>query len=179
MTQPSQLRGLSRRDLMSRGTALGAAFVVGQGFLLHARTGLALETQALTPGTMATLVQLARDIYPHDRIPDDAYLRAVAGHDERAAADEAHKALIENGVAALDALAEAAGATGYLGLGWEDDRVALLRQIESGSFFQTVRGGLVVDLYNQKEVWLRFGYEGSSYEYGGYLTRGFDDITWI
>ena len=33
-----------------------------------------------------------------------------------------------------------------------DDRVAILRGMEDSAFFQTVRGGLVTGLYNQKEV---------------------------
>jgi hypothetical protein len=42
-----------------------------------------------------------------------------------------------------------------------------------------VRGDLIVSLYNQKEVWPRFGYEGSSAEHGGYINRGFADIDWL
>lgn len=179
MTRPSDLRGLSRRELIARGTAFGGAFVIGEGFLAHAKAGVALVTQSLQPATFVTLVQVARDTYPHDRIPDEAYMRAVKGHDEQAATDDAHKALIEGGIATLDTLAQAKGASGYAGLGWEDDRVALLRQIEDSAFFQTVRGGLVVSLYNQKEVWPHFGYEGASYEHGGYIDRGFDDISWL
>ena len=57
--------------------------------------------------------------------------------------------------------------------------MALLHQIESGGFFQAVRAGLVVGLYNQKEVWPIFGYEGESFSKGGYMDRGFDDIAWL
>ena len=67
----------------------------------------------------------------------------------------------------------------YAAVGWEAERVALLRQVENEPFFQTVRGGLVVSLYNQKEVWPLFGYEGESASKGGYVSRGFDDITWL
>ena len=31
----------------------------------------------------------------------------------------------------------------------------------------------------QKEVWPKFGYEGSSAEHGGYIKRGFADIDWL
>lgn len=172
-------RGLTRRELLRQGTALGAAFIAGSGFLAHATDAWAMELEALSPASMATLIQMARDIYPHDRIPDRHYAAAVKGHDAQAAADPAHKALIEAGVAALDTMAQPNGAPGYLGLGWESDRVALLRQIESEPFFQAVRGGLVVGLYNQKEVWPVFGYEGESYSKGGYIDRGFDDIDWL
>jgi len=179
MTVTPSPRGMSRRELLQRGTALSAAFVAGTGFLASARDAWAMELKALSPAAMATLIQMARDIYPHDRIPDENYAIAVKGHDDKAAEDEAHKALIEDGVATLDNMAVGAGAPSYLGTGWEADRVALLRQIESTGFFQAVRGGLIVSLYNQKEVWPYFGYEGESFSKGGYIERGFDDIAWL
>ena len=40
-------------------------------------------------------------------------------------------------------------------------------------------GDLIVSLYNQKELWPKFGYEGSSAEHGGYIKRGFADIDWL
>ncbi|MBS3650701.1 gluconate 2-dehydrogenase subunit 3 family protein [Pseudaminobacter sp. 19-2017] len=169
--------GLSRRELLKRGSAAGALFVIsGSAVLLSATESWALETSALKPETMATLIQMARDIYPHDQVPDRYYAIAVKSHDEQAGKDPAHKELIENGIADLD---RRSGVGGYTGLGWEEDRVAVLRQIETTPFFQTVRGGLVVSLYNQKEVWPIFGYEGESYSKGGYIKRGFDDIEWL
>ncbi len=179
MTPLPNPRGMTRRELLKQGTALGAAFVAGAGFLAHATDAWAVELKALSPETMATLIQMARDIYPHDRVADQYYAVAVKGHDDKAAEDSGHKALIEDGVADLDARARAAGAPSYLGVGWEIDRVALLREIDSGGFFQAIRGGLVVGLYNQKEIWPVFGYEGESFSMGGYIDRGFDDIAWL
>ena len=52
----------------------------------------------------------------------------------------------------------------------------------SGWIFVAVLVGIalfIVSLYNQKEVWPRFGYEGSSAEHGGYINRGFADIDWL
>ncbi|MDA4634724.1 Twin-arginine translocation pathway signal, partial [Escherichia coli] len=66
-----------------------------------------------------------------------------------------------------------------LGLDWEEHRLKLLRQIEDTPFFQTIRGGLVTGIYNQKELWPLFGYEGESYSKGGYIARGFSDIEWL
>ncbi len=172
-------RSLSRRELLQRGTALTAAFVVGGGFLVHAKDSWALELKALSPETMATLIQLARDIYPHDKVADRYYAIAVKSHDEKAASDASHKSLIEDGVATLNTMAIATGARSYLGIGWEIDRVAILRQIQNTPFFQAIRGGLITGLYNQKDVWPIFGYEGESFSKGGYLDHGFDDITWL
>ncbi|MEO1775996.1 MAG: Twin-arginine translocation pathway signal [Pseudomonadota bacterium] len=170
---------MTRRDLLASGAAVTTALVVGGGFVAHSTDAWAMEVKALKPQTMATLIQMARDTYPHDRIADKNYAIAVKGHDDTAAEDEAFRTMIEDGVADLDATAAAKGNGSYLGTGWEIDRVAMLREIEDSPFFQTIRGGLIVGLYNQKEVWPVFGYEGESYSKGGYLQRGFDDISWI
>jgi hypothetical protein len=135
-----------------------------------------LETTHLEPETMATLIRLACDIFPHDQLADKYYAIAVKGHDEQTGKDAAHKTLIEDGIADLD---KRAGTGGYRGLGWEDDRVAILHAIEATPFFQAVRGGLVVSLYNQKEIWPVFGYEGDPYAKGGYIERGLNDIEWL
>lgn len=170
--------GLSRREILKHGGTAGAlmALVVSGGAVLSADRAWGMETSALTPQTMATLIQLARDIYPHDQVADKYYAIAMKAHEVEAAKSEAHKVLIEEGVADLD---KRAGAGGYRGVGWESDRVAILRTIETTPFFQAVRGGLVVGLYNQHALWPIFGYEGESFSKGGYLHRGFNDIDWL
>ncbi|MBX3568980.1 MAG: gluconate 2-dehydrogenase subunit 3 family protein [Rhizobiaceae bacterium] len=167
---------ISRRELLRRGTAAGALLVVSGSAVLSTQEAWGMETTALKPETMATLIQMARDVYPHDQVPDKYYAIAVKAHEDGAGKDPAHKELIETGIADLD---QRAGPGGYLGLGWEEQRVKLLQAIEETPFFQAVRGGLVVGLYNQKEVWPIFGYEGESYSKGGYIARGFDDIEWL
>jgi len=87
--------------------------------------------------------------------------------------------MLKIGIGTLNNLAAKAGNVDYVSTGWEADRVKMLKSIESTNFFSTIRGGLVVGIYNQLEVWKRLGYEGSSFEHGGYLTRGFDDIAWL
>ena len=167
-------KGLTRRQLLSRATAAGASFVVGSGFLAAPNAAWAIETTNLAPETFATLVQMARDIYPHDKVSDEFYVAAVKGYDNADAA-----AGIEAGIAALDAAAQGKGFDSYLATGWERDRVDILRGMEDSAFFQQIRGGLVTGLYNQKAVWPIFGYEGSSFEFGGYIDRGFNDINWL
>ncbi len=174
-----ELYKLTRRQLLTRGLVLGSGLVVGSSFIAADNAAWAMEVKALAPQTMATLVQMARDIYPHDNFGDALYANAVKGHDATAADDAEFLSMIEGGAKQLDAIAVENGNSSYVGTGWEADRVAILKTIESEPFFQTIRGGLVVGLYNQPEVWNLLGYEGSSYEKGGYLARGFDDINWL
>lgn len=150
------------------------AFLCGPNFLAGKGAAWAMEVQNVTPQAMATLVQMARDIYPHDYVGDEFYAAAVKGYDTLEAAPG-----IEAGVADLDAAARNAGHASYAAIGWEADRVALLRGMEKSPFFQQIRGGLVTGLYNQKAVWPLFGYEGESFSKGGYLRHGFDDIAWV
>lgn len=174
MTTTSQQKGMTRRELLSRSMAAGASLVIGAGFVAGANGAWAMETAALTPETMATLIQMARDIYPHDHVADEYYAIAVKGYDSAEVAEG-----IEAGIAKLNEAAQAAGHDNYLAMGWERDRVDVLRAMEDDPFFQQIRGGLVTGLYNQKAVWPLFGYEGESFSQGGYIDRGFNDINWL
>jgi len=174
MTTTSQQRGLTRRELLSRTMAAGASFAVGSSFVAANDAAWATEMNALKPDSFATLVQMARDIYPHDQVADEYYVIAVKGYDTPQEVDAA-----EAGIEMLNGAARGKGFGRYLDVGWERDRVDILRGIEDSAFFQKIRGGLVTGLYNQKEVWPLFGYEGESYSMGGYIDRGFDDITWL
>jgi len=165
---------LTRRQLLKRGTAFGATFVIGQGFISASNAAWAKTVDTLKPETFATLVQMARDIYPHDKIGDEFYVIAVKGYDNPDTAEG-----VTEGIGLLNATATKHGYDNYLSVGWERDRVAILRDIESEPFFQQVRGGLVTGLYNQKAVWPVFGYEGESFSKGGYLDHGFNDINWL
>ena len=178
------MREIDRRTQFSRrgflrttGAAVPAAAIAGTA--IGAGAAWAQDAKTISPHAMATLVKAARDIFPHDHIGDVFYVRAVAPWDAQAGKDEATKAMLTDGIARLDADAQDAHSTNYLGVPWESDRVALLRGIEHTNFFRTLRKDLVVSLYNQPEIWPKFGYEGSSAEYGGYLARGFDDINWL
>jgi hypothetical protein len=174
MREVDPRRSYSRRFVLK---AAPAAAAVGAAGLAAADAWA--EGGALTPATMKTLMKVARDIYPHDALGDQYYIAAVTPWNDKAAADPKVKALIEGGIAQLDAAAMAAHALPYARVGWEEERVALLRGIEKGDFFRALRADLVVSLYNQHDLWPKFGYEGASFDKGGYIERGFNDIDWL
>jgi hypothetical protein len=147
---------------------------MGAGFLAAPNAAWAYAPSHLAAETFATLVQMARDIYPHDQVADEFYVVAVKGYDTAEAAEG-----VQAGIAALNAAAQGKGFDSYLAMGWERDRVDILRGMEDSAFFQQIRGGLVTGLYNQKAVWPIFGYEGESFSEGGYIDRGFNDINWL
>jgi hypothetical protein len=179
------MREVDRRSKYNRRVFLQGAATAVPAVAVATSAGLSIEdawaddATALTPATLKTLVKVARDIYPHDFLGDSYYIAAIKPWDGKAAKDPTVKSLINDGVSRLDADANDRHKVPYAQVPWEADRVALLQRIERTAFFQKIRGDLVVSLYNQKELWPKFGYEGSSAEYGGYIKRGFADIDWL
>lgn len=173
-------RQVHRREfLRGAATVPPAAAAAAAGLAIAPDAAWATDLRSLKPATMTVLARAARDIYPHDRLADRYYIAAVLPYDDKAAGDAALKALLEDGAAQLDAESRKRFGRDYIRVGAEEQRVQVLRAVEATAFFQKLRGDLVVSLYNQKEVWPKFGYEGSSFEHGGYLHRGFDDIDWL
>jgi hypothetical protein len=164
----------SRRFMLKAGAAaLPAIAVAGSLGDAWAQGG------ALKPETMKTIVKVARDIYPHDILGDSVYIAAVTPWNDKAGQDSAVKAMLEDGVMRLNMAAQDAHKSAYADVAWEVDRVELLRGIETSEFFQQLRADLVVSIYNQHDIWPKFGYEGSSADKGGYIHRGFGDIDWL
>ena len=94
--------------------------------------------------------------------------------DKQAAGDAALRKLLTDGVARLDA------ARGLPWLALSDGaRIAVLKSIETGEFFATVRMATINNLYTNPLVYRFFGFEGCFDEHGGYVNRGFDDIGWL
>jgi hypothetical protein len=171
--------GLDRRRFITNSAATAAFMTIAGSAVIHTGEAWGLETKALQPEVMRRLIRMARDIFPHDRLPDRFYAIACKTYDEKSAGDTKLKAMIESGVAQLDAAARKAHQVPYVAVGWEAQRVALLKSVANGPLFKKLRGDLVVGLYNQKEVWPYFGYEGESASKGGYIARGFNDIAWL
>jgi hypothetical protein len=120
------------------------------------------------------LVRLLRVAYPHERFPDGPYERTAEAIEDAARANAADDRALTQGLAGLDR-----GAGGdFLAL---DDAAAeaLLRDRADEYFFRRIRSTAVVALYDNAEVWELLGYEGPSFDQGGYLHRGFDDLDWL
>ena len=171
---------VTRRRVLGAGTASLVAFtIMPGGMIIGAGNAWAATAKALKPKTFATVLQMARDIYPHDFVADKHYAGVVSGLDDAAAKNKGDKKAFENGVNLLNVAAISEYGAAYVDVRWEAHRVALLRGMEQDSFFQRVRGALVGGLYGNAEVWPLFGYEGPSASKGGYIERGFDDIDWL
>jgi hypothetical protein len=54
-----------------------------------------------------------------------------------------------------------------------------VQAIEGNPFFGAVRGQCITSLYDNDMAYKVFGYPGSSWQKGGYITRGFQDLKWL
>lgn len=165
-----------RQFLQSSGLTIAGTVVAGSLGAMLPKTAKALEelTATLDQHTAMTLGRVCRHIYPHDEIGDSYYAKIIEGFNEKAKADPSFAKLLQDGVASLDSV---------YGVEWLDlsdgYKLKALKSIETTPFFQTVRSSIVTGLYDQPLVWRHFGYEGPSWKLGGYIDRGFDDISWL
>ena len=151
-------------------TSGGSAWIVGPG------RAWAAEMQALDAELAETLLHMTRALYPHDFLGDAHYAAVVADLDAEAAGfdDKERLEMLRSGMLELN---DAAGGT--FTSANDEQREQALARIAGSPFFEAVRGKTIVSLYNQPEVWKQFGYEGPSYEQGGYLFNGFNDLDWL
>ncbi len=172
-------RRFSRRGFLAGSAATVAAVAATGGTVLaDAQTTSPADARALRPEEVRTLVKFTRDLFPHDRLDDSFYARAVAPLQQEAAKDASIRRLLSGGIEQLNHLAMSSSGKPYADVSDETARVAIVRKIETGAFFNKVYNDTIVGLYNQSEVWPKFGYEGPSSAKGGYLHRGFSDIDW-
>ena len=171
------VKGINRRQFLhASGLVVASAAVSGGTLWFRPSIAWAMSFHTLDEHTAKTLLKMSRHLYPSPSIDDDQYARTVEGLDAKAKSDRALAKLLQDGVASLDASAQGK---------WLDasDEVSLqtLKGMEATPFFQTVRGSLVGadGPYNLPAVWKKLGYQGSSWQFGGYLNRGFGDIAWL
>jgi len=167
-----QLVTLNRRELLKTTTGLLTGCVVTGSplFLIAPGRAWAVDLTTLTSSEGAALMSLTRTIAPHDKLDDAAYALVVQAVDGDASKDaNAHK-MIKEGLARLG---EGFAATS------ENERVEVLKKIETSAFFQTMRVKTLQVLYSNSIAYAYFGYEGEAFSKGGYLFRGFNDLRWL
>ncbi|MFC7376407.1 MULTISPECIES: hypothetical protein [unclassified Brachybacterium] len=121
-----------------------------------------------------TLVALIKAAFPHERVPDAAYERTAAVVRKQAEESTWMRVKLAQG---LDSLQGLAG--GIFHELTPQQALPLLGRIQHTTYFGFVRQTSVVTLYEDEEVWEALGYEGPSFDQGGYIDRGFDDLDWL
>lgn len=167
--------GITRRQFLAASTTLiGTLWASSSALLALAPSRVwALDLKAFDERTGRALLAVTRQIFPHESLDDAVYALVVKALDE-GAATSADKALLSDGVQALD---QAAGGD-WLAL-TPAARLAEVTKIARNPFFEKIRSTAVVALYNNELAFAHFGYQGEAFSKGGYLERGFNDLKWL
>lgn len=133
-----------------------------------------LNDTALTEEARSVLIRVIRVAFPHPSFPDAPYERTADTILAEAEASTWFRVAVTQGLLTLSHLAGG----DFRDL---DDAAAtsVLRRIEGTEFFGFVRRTTVLNLYDNADVWEVLGYEGPSFDKGGYVDRGFDDLDWL
>lgn len=165
---------------VTRRFLLRSAMLVTAGLALPAVAAGAVAAAPLSDAQKTTLLRMARDVYPHEGFLDDAPYQAVI--DAILTESEANPQvaeLLSRGLADLEQRARSIHRRPYVQISRPEQREGVLRTIELTDFFQKIKGGLLMGLYNNKSLYPKFGYDGSSWETGGFIDKGFDKIDWF
>jgi len=163
MAEPST----TRRQFMLASLAFSGLAVSGASLLRGAAAWA-------STGDSAGLARFARLLFPHDDIPDEVYAETMASVLSGFEASAETSGLLDTATTALDAQQDK---------NWfdidEKAQVSAIRNIQGEAFFAAILAAVRGAFYYHPAVWQHINYPGSSKEYGGYLHRGFDDISWL
>ena len=166
---------LARREFL-KGSGLVFGTLVSGSLLagLAPSNAWALELKKLSSAEGQTLMAMGRVLYPHKRLPDAVYALLAKDLDAKAAGDAASAKMLQDGIAWLNS-----SAGGNFAKASAAKRDEIVRGMEGTAFFGTVRGQCITSLYDNDMAYAVFGYPGSAWEKGGYITRGFQDLKWL
>ena len=166
---------LARREFL-KGSGLLMGTLVSGSLLatLAPSTAWALELKKLSTAEGQTLMAMGRILFPHKKLPDAVYALLAKDLDGKAAGDAGAAKMLQDGVAWLN---KSGG--GNFAKASEKQRNDIVRSMEGTAFFATVRGQCITSLYDNDMAYAVFGYPGSAWEKGGYITRGFQDLKWL
>jgi hypothetical protein len=174
MSEKQSAAGLTRRTLIKAAGAGVTVYVLWSSpTWLGPRLALAANLATLDEAQAKLMLAMARQLFPHDSLGDEYYWVVVESIDKDMAASPELAKRIHDGLAQLNA---AAG--GNFAALDAAKQTAAIEKVESAPFFADMLNKTQFYFYNNKAVWPKFGYEGSSWEKGGYINRGFDDVTW-
>ena len=166
---------LTRRSLLrGSGVLLGTLATGSVLTALAPSRAWAVELKTLSSAEGTTLMKMGRTLYPHAKLPDAVYALLAKDLDAGATADSKTTTLLRDGIVSLD---KAAG--GNFTKASSAKQLAAVKSMEATPFFAAVRGKCVTSLYDNDMAFAALGYPGSSWEKGGYITRGFQDLKWL
>lgn len=172
---PKSDLALARREFLKGSGILMGTIATGSALASLVPSPVwAVELKTLSKAEGEALMKMGRVLYPHKKLADAVYALLAKDLDAKAAGDAGAAAQLRDGVAALN---RAAG--GSFAKANDKKKLEIVKVMEGEPFFTTVRGQCITSLYDNDMAYATFGYPGSAWEKGGYITRGFQDLKWL
>jgi hypothetical protein len=133
-----------------------------------------LNATRMTDEARTLLVRVLRVAFPHPEFPDGPFERTADTILEEANNSTWWRVALTQG---LNSLNDVSG--GDFTTLSDEEALSVLRRVETSTFFGFIRRTAVLNLYDDAEVWEALGYDGPSFDKGGYVDRGFDDLDWL
>lgn len=131
------------------------------------------------PGDAGDLIVLATVLFPHDQLSRRPYEDVVGALMGSARTDPVLLRVLLAGLESIRvSLPSAASGSSIAGAGVSAVESALA-QHEGTVFFRSLRDFVRAALYVHPEVRQALGYPGAAFDAGGYLHRGFNDLSWL
>ena len=161
---------LARREFL-KGSGVLMGSLAGSSLLALAPSSVwAVELKNLSAAEGQTIMAMGRVLYPHKKLPDAVYALLAKDLD----ANKDNTKMLKDGVAELN---KAAG--GDFSKASDAKKLEVVKAMEKTAFFGAVRGQCITSLYGNDMAYAAFGYPGASWDKGGYITRGFQDLKWL
>ena len=166
---------LARREFLKGSGILMGGIAAGSALAALAPSpAWAVELKTLSTAEGQALMKMGRTLYPHKKLADAVYALLAKDLDGKASGDAATAKLLKDGIAALNG---AAG--GNFAKAPAKKQLEVVKAMAGQPFFAAVRGQCITSLYDNDMAYATFGYPGSAWEKGGYITRGFQDLKWL
>ncbi|MFZ2649483.1 MAG: twin-arginine translocation signal domain-containing protein [Burkholderiaceae bacterium] len=166
---------LARREFLKGSGILMGTIATGSAIAALAPSPVwAVELKTLTKAEGEAIMAMGRVLFPHAKLPDAVYALLAKDIDANASSGADAARMIRDGIATLNQ----GGGGNFAGADLATRRLTVT-QMEGNPFFNKVRGQCITSLYDNDMAYATFGYPGSSWEKGGYITRGFQDLKWL
>lgn len=156
---------------------LGAYLAWAGGlFLPWTRPGIAhgADLAVLSDKEAEAMLAMTRQLYPHPGLGNRFYWVVVEGIDKEMSGNADLAARIRQGFASMGEV---------FGIEFRElskgNQIRAMKEVEDTPFFSDMLSKTTYYFYDNSEVWPYFGYEGSSWEHGGYIDGGFNDADWV
>jgi hypothetical protein len=138
------------------------------------RLGRAWAQNATASDVSDAMARIARRLYPHDGLTDAFYAGILDDAMSAAAGDPDFAATLADAEQALNAQQTA----DFMDLD-ESGQIAALEAVQQAPFFTAIQTAVRLRLYNHPAFWALIGYDGPSWQFGGYLNNGAGEIDWL